>query len=97
VTWNPGDDGAVVCRDAQGVGVANTDTCSYTYQRSSLNAGATDAQGRDAYTVSAQIAYEGSFTVTLFGVPTGPPVAIGGIGRTSEVTLAVNEAQAVNR
>ena len=97
VTWNPGDDGTVVCRDVNGVGAANTDTCSYTYQRSSLNAGATDQQGRDAYTVSAEITYEGSYTVTLFGQPTGGPVAIGGIGRTSEVNLAVNEAQAVNR
>jgi hypothetical protein len=65
VTWNPGDDGTVVCRDVNGVGAANTDTCSYTYQRSSLNAGATDQQGRDAYTVSAEITYEGSYTVTL--------------------------------
>jgi hypothetical protein len=96
VTWDPGENGTVECRDGNFAGVAGTDTCSYTYRRSSLGAGSTDQEGRDAYTVSAELEYQGTYTVTLFGVPVGQPTAIGGIGRTSQVPLAVSEAQAIN-
>jgi len=96
VRWDPGDGGAVVCRDPSNVGVPGTDTCSYTYPRSSLGQAGTDGAGRPAYTVSAEIEYIGGYSVSLYGVPMGGQDNIGGVARVSETTIAVNEAQAIN-
>jgi hypothetical protein len=96
VTWDPGNGGSVVCRDELGVGSPGTDTCSFTYERSSVEQAGSDPQGRSAYTVSADIEYVGSYSVTLGGVAVGGQTNIGGVGRVSETLLAVNEAQAIN-
>ncbi|HEX6420540.1 MAG TPA: hypothetical protein VFZ77_18715 [Acidimicrobiales bacterium] len=97
VSWDAGDGGSVTCRDEANVGSPDTDTCSHTYETSSAGQPGRDARGRPAYTVAAGIEYVGSYEVTLWGVPVGGATDIGGIVRVSEVPLAVNEAQAVNR
>ena len=96
VTWDPGNGGSVACRDELNVGAPNTDTCSFTYDRSSRHQSAVDGLGRPSYTVSANVEYIGSYSVTLAGIPVGGESDIGGVARVSEISLAVNEAQAVN-
>jgi len=91
ITWDPGDGGAVECSDGgANIGVADTNTCHHTYDQSSAGLGG------DAYTVSANVEYEGSYTVTLFGVFAGGSPNIGGATRVSSVALPVAEAQAIN-
>ena len=97
VSWDTGDGGQAVCTDEAHVGVPDTGTCSHTYERSSLGQAGRDASGRPAYTVAAEIEYVGGYQVTLWGQPAGGQADIGGVARVSEVDLAVNEAQAVNR
>jgi hypothetical protein len=97
VSWDTGDGGTAECTDEANVGVPDTDTCSHTYDRSSAGQVARDAAGRPAYTVAADIAYVGGYEVTLGGVYVGGQADIGGVARASETTLAVNEAQAINR
>jgi hypothetical protein len=91
ITWDPGDGGAVECSDGgANIGIADTNTCHHTYDQSSAGLGG------DAYTVSANVEYEGSYTVTLFGVFAGGSPNIGGATRVSSVALPVAEAQAIN-
>jgi hypothetical protein len=90
VTWDTGD-GTMVCANAglpQG-------SCGHTYNRSSRGAGATDANGRPAFTVTATYGYTGGYETYVMGelLDSG---TLDVIERTSEAVLAVNEAQAIN-
>ena len=90
VTWTTGD-GLEACNAAPGP----AGECAHVYARSSLNGGGTHT-GLPAYTITAEVTYTGSYTVTANGVQVGGVTDIGDIQRTSETSLAVNEAQAIN-
>ncbi|HEX6420542.1 MAG TPA: hypothetical protein VFZ77_18725 [Acidimicrobiales bacterium] len=91
VTWDTGD-GLEACNAPAGPG----GECAHVYERSSLGQDATHL-GLPAYTITAQIAYRGGYAVYADGAYVGGDDDIGGVQRTAETALAVNEAQAVNR
>jgi hypothetical protein len=90
VVWNTGD-GSVTC---PGAGLP-AGSCTYEYNRSSYGQEATDAAGNPAFTVTASYTYVGGYEVYVMGslIDSG---SLGDIEVSSETTLAVNEAQAVN-
>ena len=90
VTWTTGD-GLEACNAAPGP----AGQCAHVYDRSSIDGGGTH-NGLPAYTITAEVNYTGAYTVTANGVQVGGVTDIGDIQRTSETTLAVNEAQAIN-
>ncbi|HET6952049.1 MAG TPA: hypothetical protein VFI47_16830 [Acidimicrobiales bacterium] len=90
IEWDTGD-GLPACNvDDLPAGV-----CGHLYSVSSLHGGAV-AGGRPAFPITAQINYTGGYTVTANGVTVGGNADIGGIQRTSETVLAVEQGQAIN-
>jgi len=91
VVWDTGD-GLEACNAPPGPG----GECAHVYERSSFGQEAT-RNDLPAYTITARVAYMGGYAVYANGAYVGGDPDIGGVERTSETTLAVNEGQAVNR
>jgi hypothetical protein len=90
VTWDTGD-GLPACNAPEGP----AGECAHDYSESSVGASGTHL-GLPAYTITAEVAYTGGYAVYANGAYVGGSDDIGTIYRTSETTLAVNEAQAIN-
>ena len=91
VTWNTGD-GLPACNAPD----VSDDGCAHVYEHSSIGQEGVHI-GLPAYTITAEIDYIGGYTVYVNGVAAFTDPDIGGIQRTAETNLAVNEAQAINR
>lgn len=90
VVWSSAD-GSVTCPDS---GANPPGSCTYEFSRSSAGQPA-DATGTPAYVVTAGYSYVGGYEVYVMGqqIDSG---TFDNIELTSETTLAVNEAQAIN-
>jgi hypothetical protein len=90
VVWSSAD-GSVTCPDS---GANPPGSCSYEFNRSSAGQPEDDS-GNPAYVVSASYSYIGGYEVYVMGQLIGSGT-FEDMPRTSEITLPVNEAQAVN-
>ena len=86
IVWNTGEATVTCANYGQPEG-----SCSYTYQRSSVD------QPSNQYSVTASVAFTGSYVVTLDGDVVGGAADIGNVVvPTAPYQLGVAEAQAIN-